>query len=42
MAMTMTATRSRMEIESDIKETFGLVPTFFKRMPDKFLAPNGS
>ena len=37
MAMTMTPTRSRSEIESDIKETFGLVPTFFKRMPDKFL-----
>jgi AhpD family alkylhydroperoxidase len=37
MAMTMAATRSRAEVEADIKETFGLVPSFFKRMPDKFL-----
>ncbi len=39
MAMAMAATRSRAEVEADIKETFGLVPTFFKRMPDKFLDP---
>jgi AhpD family alkylhydroperoxidase len=36
MAMTMT-TRSRTEVEAEIKESFGLVPTFFKRIPDKFL-----
>jgi AhpD family alkylhydroperoxidase len=39
MSMTMTPTRSRTEVEADIKETFGLVPTFFKRIPDKFLGP---
>jgi AhpD family alkylhydroperoxidase len=39
MTMTMPRTRSRTEIEADIKETFGLVPTFFKRIPDKFLEP---
>jgi AhpD family alkylhydroperoxidase len=39
MTMTMAPTRSRAEVEADIKETFGLVPTFFKRMPDKFLGP---
>ena len=36
MAMTMT-TRSRSEVEAEIKESFGLVPSFFKRIPDKFL-----
>ncbi len=38
MATVMTPTRSRAEVEADIKETFGLVPTFFKRFPDQFLA----
>ncbi len=39
MAMTMAPTRSRAEVESDIRETFGLVPSFFSRIPDQFLAP---
>ena len=39
MTMTMAPTRSRAEVESDIRETFGLVPSFFSRIPDQFLAP---
>ncbi|MGH2429450.1 MAG: carboxymuconolactone decarboxylase family protein [Candidatus Limnocylindria bacterium] len=35
----MAPTRSRAEVESDIRETFGLVPSFFSRIPDQFLAP---
>jgi AhpD family alkylhydroperoxidase len=31
--------RPRAEIERDIEETLGLVPTFFDRIPDEFLAP---
>lgn len=31
------AVKSRAEVEADIKETFGLVPTFFKRMPTELL-----
>ena len=34
--MTTTA-RPRREIENEIRETMGLVPSFFDRIPDKFL-----
>lgn len=33
----MTATRSRQHIEEEIRETIGLVPSFFDRIPDEFL-----
>ncbi|MDX1658403.1 MAG: carboxymuconolactone decarboxylase family protein [Nitriliruptorales bacterium] len=36
MAQTTTA-RPRHEVESEIKETFGLVPSFFNRIPDELL-----
>lgn len=39
MATTQTAVRPRREIERDMKETLGLVPGFFKRIPDEFLEP---
>lgn len=32
-----TATRPRHEVESEIKETLGLVPSFFSQIPDEFL-----
>jgi AhpD family alkylhydroperoxidase len=36
----MTAmTRPRAEVETDIKATLGLVPTFFSRIPDEVLDP---
>jgi hypothetical protein len=31
MTMTTARSRSRAEVESDIRETFGLVPSFFSR-----------
>jgi AhpD family alkylhydroperoxidase len=31
--------RSRGEVEADIKQTLGLVPSFFSRIPDELLAP---
>jgi AhpD family alkylhydroperoxidase len=31
--------KSRGEVEADIKETLGLVPHFFSRIPDSFLEP---
>ena len=34
---TMTSARPRAEIDRDIRETLGLVPSFFKRIPDQFL-----
>ena len=34
---TMTTARPRTEVERDIRETLGLVPSFFKRIPDRFL-----
>jgi len=37
MTMTTTPTRTRSEVEADIKETLGLVPSFFSRIPDQFL-----
>jgi AhpD family alkylhydroperoxidase len=39
MTMTMAPTRTRAEVEADIKETLGIVPSFFGRIPDQFLAP---
>jgi AhpD family alkylhydroperoxidase len=32
--MSKPLTRSRSEVEQDIRQTLGLVPTFFKRIPD--------
>jgi AhpD family alkylhydroperoxidase len=37
MATTMTGTRSRAEVEQDMRETLGIVPSFFNRFPDRFL-----
>ncbi len=37
MATAMTTTRTRSEVEQDIRETFGIVPSFFSRIPDQFL-----
>jgi AhpD family alkylhydroperoxidase len=37
MATTMTTTRSRAEVEQDMRETLGIVPSFFRRFPDQFL-----
>ena len=34
---TMTSARPRTDVERDIRETLGLVPSFFKRIPDQFL-----
>jgi len=39
MTMTRTPTRTRAEVEADMKETLGIVPSFFSRFPDQFLAP---
>jgi AhpD family alkylhydroperoxidase len=36
---TMTQTTSRQEVEADIQATLGIVPHFFSRIPDQFLAP---
>jgi AhpD family alkylhydroperoxidase len=33
----MADVRSRTEVETEIKETFGLVPSFFARIPDELL-----
>jgi AhpD family alkylhydroperoxidase len=33
----MAEVRSRAEVEAEIKETFGLVPSFFSRIPDELL-----
>jgi AhpD family alkylhydroperoxidase len=33
----MITTRKRNEVEIEIKETIGLVPSFFKSMPDQYL-----
>lgn len=38
MTMTMTPTLTRAEVEADMKETLGIVPSFFARIPDQFLA----
>ena len=35
--MTETMTRSRNEVEAEIKQTLGLVPSFFGRIPDDVL-----
>jgi AhpD family alkylhydroperoxidase len=37
MATMMTGTRSRAEVEQDMRETLGIVPSFFSRFPDQFL-----
>lgn len=37
--MTTTTTLTRAEVEADIRETLGLVPGFFSRIPDELLAP---
>ncbi|MGJ7906739.1 carboxymuconolactone decarboxylase family protein [Actinopolyspora sp. H202] len=37
--MTTTTTQTRAEVEADIRDTLGLVPTFFSRIPDELLAP---
>jgi AhpD family alkylhydroperoxidase len=37
MATVTTTTRTRTEVEQDIEETLGLVPSFFGRIPDQFL-----
>ncbi|SDP34880.1 hypothetical protein SAMN04487905_103302 [Actinopolyspora xinjiangensis] len=34
-----TTTLTRAEVEADIRETLGLVPSFFSRIPDELLAP---
>ena len=34
---TMTSARPRTDVERDIRETLGLLPSFFKRIPDQFL-----
>jgi AhpD family alkylhydroperoxidase len=34
----MQSTRPRQEVEREIQETLGLVPSFFNRIPDKYLA----
>ena len=34
--MTMTSP-ARTEVETDIKETLGLVPSFFSQIPDEFI-----
>jgi len=34
----MQSTRPRAEVEHEIRETLGLVPSFFNRIPDKYLA----
>jgi AhpD family alkylhydroperoxidase len=34
----MQSTRPRHEVENEIRETLGLVPSFFNRIPDKYLA----
>jgi AhpD family alkylhydroperoxidase len=39
MTRTATGARPRHEIERDIEETLGLVPTFFERVPDDLLEP---
>lgn len=33
----MAISRSRTEVEEEMKEVMGLVPSFFKRIPDRFL-----
>lgn len=33
----MAEVRTRYEVENEIKETFGLVPSFFSRIPDEVL-----
>ena len=33
----MAATRTRGEVETEMKEMLGLVPSFFNRIPDRFL-----
>jgi len=35
----MTTSRSREAVEQEIRETMGLVPSFFDRIPDEFLDP---
>jgi AhpD family alkylhydroperoxidase len=37
MATTMTGTRSRAEVEQEMRETLGLVPSFFRGFPDQFI-----
>jgi AhpD family alkylhydroperoxidase len=37
MATTVTTTRSRSEVEQDMRQFLGIVPTFFSRIPDRFL-----
>jgi AhpD family alkylhydroperoxidase len=37
MAITVTTTRSRAEVEQDMRQFLGIVPTFFNRVPDRFL-----
>ena len=37
--MTTAIVRSRSDVETDIKETLGLVPSFFSRIPDEVLDP---
>jgi AhpD family alkylhydroperoxidase len=34
---TMTSARPRAEVDREIRDTLGLVPSFFKRIPDRFL-----
>ncbi|ASU78895.1 carboxymuconolactone decarboxylase family protein [Actinopolyspora erythraea] len=34
-----TTTLTRAEVEADMRETLGLVPSFFSRIPDELLAP---
>ena len=35
----MITVRSRSDVEADIRDTLGLVPTFFSRIPDAVLEP---
>jgi AhpD family alkylhydroperoxidase len=39
MPTNTTGARPRAEIEHDIKETLGLVPSFLEQIPDEFLEP---
>jgi hypothetical protein len=38
----MTVAHTRTEVESDIRETLGLVPTFFSRIPDELFNKYGA
>ena len=37
----MEMVHTRAEVEADMRETLGLVPTFFSRIPDELLSMSG-